>query len=667
MLTARYRIFRLKNVAIFFAAGAALAALACSNTPEPSPAPAPAPPAPAPAPVIPAAPDEPKIVSYGIFEKPDTRNYWNYIAGPGGSVWTGYVLDGVATTLYDYSHQRFDWIPILADGFPSDLVKESIGGQEFWTSQINLKRGVQWSDGKEITADDFVFVVNTALEMELGGDFSVTVDPDFVDHVEALDPQTLKVFFKATDEDGNPQLPGLSVWQFGLAFTPILAKHYWEPVVAEAKLAGDIDAQQEALFGHVPENEPTAGGFVFSKWEAGAFYENEKAPNWFREGTVITQYSNGAYQEDAPGTDYDISFYGQPVGEKTLELTLGPHVDSEIFNIYGSQDAAILALANGDIDYVFNPLGLEKGFQDKINSTPDLTVVTNPANSIRYLGFNVRKAPFNSKEFRQAVAILIDKEFVTGTILQGAAFPIYSMVPEGNVAWHQPDVTKYGFGLSRAERMDKAVALLKSAGFTYEVEPVMSEDGNFVEVQAKGLRGPDGQLVPEMDILTPSAGYDPLRSTFAIWIERWLNDAGIPARAKLTSFGVIVDTLFSENVEEDLDMWIFGWSLSLFPSYLEEYFHSDNIGAGSEVNWGGYSNPQFDVLAEALLEEQTIEGARAKVFEMQEFIAEDLPYVTLFSPPMIDAYRSTKLNFPYTESLGGIQFWNGLHKSVRIE
>ena len=240
-------------------------------------------------------------------------------------------------------------------------------------------------------------------------------------------------------------------------------------------------------------------------------------------------------------------------------------MDSEIFNVYSSQDAEILALQAGEIDYVFNPLGLERGLQNKIKSAPDLEIVTNPANKVRYLGFNTRKEPFNIQGFRQAVATLIDKEFVTGTLLQGSAFPAYSMVPEGNGAWHNPDVARIGEGLNRTERLAQAVALLKRAGFIYDVEPQMSEDGNYVEVVGEGLRMPSGQLMPELEILAPSSGYDPMRSTFAIWIERWLNDAGIPTKAKLTGFGVIVDTLFSENVESDLDMWIMGWSVSPFP------------------------------------------------------------------------------------------------------
>jgi peptide/nickel transport system substrate-binding protein len=42
---------------------------------------------------------------------------------------------------------------------------------------------------------------------------------------------------------------------------------------------------------------------------------------------------------------------------------------------------------------------------------------------------------------------------------------------------------------------------------------------------------PNGVPVPPLTMPAPSAGYDPLRSTFAIWIETWLNELGIPLQA----------------------------------------------------------------------------------------------------------------------------------------
>ena len=76
----------------------------------------------------------------------------------------------------------------------------------------------------------------------------------------------------------------------------------------------------------------------------------------------------------------------------------------------------------------------------------------------------------DNKAFRQAVATLIDKEFLTSTVLQGVAIPVYAMVPSGNAAWYNSEVPQIGKGLTRAERVAQAVAMLKEAGFTWEVE-----------------------------------------------------------------------------------------------------------------------------------------------------------------------------------------------------
>ena len=597
--------------------------------------------------------DGEKVYQLGISEDLTTSNHWAYL-GPDGTIWNQYVLSGGKPSLYSYSDQRFDWIPSLAADFPTPLQEESVGADTFWTTEVNLKQGVMWSDGNEVTAEDFVFTAHTATELELTGNWPSIVDPEFFDHAEVLDPYRLKIYFK--------KKPGLARWQFGLAFMSIFPKAYWEPVVTEAKQAGEVIEQQKVLYSHVPENEPTAGGYQFQKWERGAFAEKAKYDGYYFSDSVVTEYANGSYAEAKPGV-YEFTAFGEPGGDKTLEYTVGPFADSTIYSIYGSQDATVLALKKGDIDFMLNPLGLSRGLQEQLQGEDGLTTIENSSAGVRYLGFNFRKEPMDNKAFRQAVATLIDKEFLTSTVLQGVAIPVYAMVPEGNRAWHNADVPFIGKGLTRGERVARAVELLKEAGFTWETEPRISEDGKFVEQRGEGLRMPNGEPIPPMEVLAPSPGYDPLRSTFAIWIERWMNEVGIPLRADLTGFNLIVEKVFDQ---QNFDMWILGWGLSLFPDYLEAFFHSRNSNLEGH-NPGGYNNPEFDRLADELLAETDVEAARQKVFEMQEFLADDLPYVTLFTTPTVETYRSDRIEFPYTETLGGLQNTAGMTTAVSIK
>ncbi|MED5568544.1 MAG: ABC transporter substrate-binding protein, partial [Chloroflexota bacterium] len=585
--------------------------------------------------VAPAATEDtgPKIYKLGIFEDLTTTNYWSYL-GPDTTIWNSYVLGGGKPGLYSLSDQRFDWIPSAASEFPTPVVEETVGGTTLWTTEVPMKKGMKWSDGNDVTAEDFIFTAHTVRDMELTGNWSSSVDTEYFDHAEALDPYKLKIYFK--------QKPGLARWQFGLAFMPILSKAFWEPVVEDAKTQGTIVEQQRALYAHVPENEPSAGGYIFNKWENGAFAEKVKNPDYYFEGSSIKQYSNGAYSESKPGV-FDFDAYGDASGETTLEFGIGPFADSSIYSIFGNQETAVLALKKGDIDYMLNPLGLQRGLQQQLKGQEGLETLENSNNGFRYLSFNMRRAPMDNKAFRQAIAILIDKEFLASTVLQGVAIPMYTTVPEGNGFWYNPDVSLIGKGLSRPDRTEQAVKLLKDAGFTWEKEPKVSKNGT-VEVEGEGLRLPNGDPMPELELLSPSPGYDPLRSTFAIWIERWLNDVGIPVKAKLTDFNVIVEKIADP---EGFDIFILGWGLTNFPDYLESFFHSRHA-EGDGLNRGGYSNPEFDALAEQLLSETDLNAARDQVFKMQEFLADDLPYVVLFTTPLLESYRSDRLTYPYT-------------------
>jgi len=610
-------------------AGTPVVEVVTATPPPPTPTPTPRPPSP---------------YRLSIYEDLTSTNMWA-VYGPDATVWNFYVLGNFYPSLFTYSDQRFDWIPSLATDFPTELTQEG----DFWVSEVKMKQGVKWSDGEEITAEDVAFTANTVLELQLpGGNWQAVYDWDVLDHVEAVDKYTVKFYFK--------EKPGLARWQFGAAMGPILPKHYWESVVEEAKKADDPAA---TLFAHVPEGEPSAGGFMFDKWEKGAYVEISENPNYFFKGAKVIEYANGAYKEVLPdGTEF--TAYGDPTGDVSLEFTVGPYVPSVIYTLYGTKDAAVMAMREGEIDFMLDPLGLTKGLQEQLAGVEGITLIKNPSNGFRYLAFNCRRAPMDMKEFRQAVAILIDKEFITDQLLQKTALPIYTVVPEGNAFWYNPDVPQLGKGLSREERINKALELLKGAGFTWEVEPAWNPDKKAVD-PGSGMKMPNGEPVPEMELLAPSAGYDPMRATAAIWIEQWLKEFGIPVKANLTGFNVIVPKVFSEV---DFDMYILGWGLSLYPDYVSDFFHSANA-APEGYNTPGYSNPDFDKLADEFLAATDMEEARELSFKLQEILAEEVPYVTLFTAPIVEAYRSAEIQFPYTEVLDGIQNLNGMPALVQ--
>ena len=59
-----------------------------------------------------------------------------------------------------------------------------------------------------------------------------------------------------------------------------------------------------------------------------------------------------------------------------------------------------------------------------------------------------------------------------------------------------------------------------------------------------------------------------------------------------------------------------------------------------------------------------VDEAREFIKEMDAILAEELPYVVLFTAPIIEPYRNN-LVFPFTDTLSGLQNLQGLPSFVR--
>jgi ABC-type transport system substrate-binding protein len=589
-----------------------------------------------------------QTINWALLQEPKTLNPWNHY-GPNATVWNTYVLGTWYGALYSYSDVRFDWIPSLA----ADLPKIEQEGN-LWVYTVPLRRDVVWSDGTRLTADDVAWTMNTVMklikEYGLGGNWASMIDPDYFVKAEKVDDFTVKVYFTQ---------PSLAKANFGALMAPILSKKYWEPKVQEALKTG---APLQTLYNYDNSDEPIIGPFKLVKWEKGAFVQQKARPDYFDKGSTLILYKNGAVEIKNPNTGFYWVGYGEPKGEKMLELVTGPYVEDIIYRIYLNRAAAITALINGDVSFVFNPLGLQKGEADQVGKASGVKVISNTTNGFRYMCFNMRRYPLSIKEFRQAIAALIDREFLCSRVLGGQAFPQYSVVPVGNAFWYNPRVPELtpGYGMSYGDRRKLAIDLLKKAGFKWVVEPKI--EGNNVVRQGRGLIAPNGQRIEQIELLAPGTGYDPMRATMALYIERWANEIGIPIKANLVDFNYIVQKVWDEPF--NFDIYMLGWSLGYYPDHMADFFHSKRAGVG-DFNAAGYNNPEFDKLADEFLAASDIDKAKELGFKLQEILAQDLPYIVLFDTPIVEAYRSDQIIFPYEQTLSGLQYVSGVPALVK--
>ncbi|MGD2207027.1 MAG: ABC transporter substrate-binding protein [Anaerolineae bacterium] len=613
-----------------------------------------------------------------LFEDPVSTNYWNYL-GPGSSVWTSYIVAGQAPQLYSLADVTFQFVPYLA----KEIV-EPVQEGDLWVLEVPMVEDAVWSDGESITAHDVVFTQNACRDLKLTQNWPNQCWPGLIEKVEAVDDYTVRFYYN--------EPPSLGTWQAGAALAPILPEHFWadlaveayafvegveEPEVDHPADCGEDMAEEdaEACEAWAPVDEahtnarrtlyeadatgaPSGGGYITDKLELGAFAQRTANGEYYLQGAEIVEYEDGTWMLNHPnGTTYQL--YGDAAGEETLRFEKGPYAPNIIFSIYGSQDAAFLALADGEVDYVLNPLGLAKGLQEQALKGEGIESYVNADYGMYYLAFNMRKYPMSEYEFRQAVDAVIDKEFVVNSVLGGVVFPMYSTMPPGNEFWFNPEAEANPYtGLSREERVNEAVKVLTEAGWSWDVDPAWNEDTQDVD-PGQGITMPNGEPMQDVVILGPGPAYDPLRATFNQWISEWCRELGMPVESELTGFNTILGPVF---VDADFDMYILGWSLGnvAFPDYFEAFWHSRNDTAVSgNYNTPGFNNADYDALVDEFMSTADLERARELVYEMQVVLADQRPYIPLFYKQTIDLARDT-LIFPYTDSLGGLEFQAGM-------
>jgi peptide/nickel transport system substrate-binding protein len=579
----------------------------------------------------------------GIFQDVTTDNTWNSFDTEGNTVWNSYVLSPNVSQMYTNAYPGIEYVPDLAAGELEPAVQEG----DAWVGTITLRDDVTWSDGEPFTAEDVAFTWQTAVDTQLQGGWIDYIDnaPDNgpITAVEAVDDTTVQVTFNAQ--------PGLAIWGPGTGITniPIHAEHFWAPIVEEA--LGEEDPRT-TLLSASGEGAPALGPTVFSERQEGSHAASTSNPEYYDEGAEKT--SGG------------------------VTWTEGPFADNFQYPLYGGQEAAVLALADGEVDYLLNPLGMQRGFQDQVSENPDLTAIVNPTNGYRFLAFNHSRAPMNDAAFRDALTALINKEFVTENLLQGVAFPLYVILPEGNVAWYNEEVANelatVGYaGLDDNARKVEAIRLLTEADYTWETTPGFDDPNtedpetapepggdDWVFSAGAGLMGPDGEPVGQLELIVPTASYDPLRATFGNYISGVAQEMGIDLVAIPTDFNKIVNDVFAldeeNNYTSPFDMFILGYSLgnAAFPT-----FHCSFFCTTGDSNNTQYTNTDYDAFADAFDAAQTEEEAFEAMWEMERLIARDKPHVPLFDTGILEFYNN-RVTYPFTETLSGLQFLFGM-------
>jgi oligopeptide transport system substrate-binding protein len=279
-----------------------------------------------------------------------------------------------------------------------------------WTFKL---RDAKWSNGDPIVAADFVYSFRRLLDPATGAQYAnlfyVLQNGEAVDKgamkpdalgVKALDPHTLEIDL----ERPTPFILGLLAHQTAVPVNPANVEKFGKDFVRPGNLVSN-----------------------------GAYRLAEFTPN---DRIVLTRNENF---HDAANVK----------------------IDREEFLPLEDRSAALRRFQAGEIDsYADAPADqipfIREHLKDEFHVEPSL--------GVSYLSFNTKKPPFDDVRVRNALSMVVDREFLADKIWGGAMLPGDSLVPPG-IDNYGPPVFPEFHDLSPIEAEDKAKELLKAAGY----------------------------------------------------------------------------------------------------------------------------------------------------------------------------------------------------------
>jgi peptide/nickel transport system substrate-binding protein len=274
------------------------------------------------------------------------------------------------------------------------------------------------------------------------------------------------------------------------------------------------------------------------------------------------------------------SYWGEKPKLQRVRFAVIPDTTTRALELRkGSADIAINALT-GDL-----VLALAK--------ESNLQVLHAPGTVLWYLAFNTRDPILKDARVRQALAYAIDRQPIIHYLLRDFARPADNLLPPESWAYH-PGPTHYDHDPERARQ------LLEQAGY-----PAIN-----------GVRFH----------LTMKTGTEESTRLLAAVLQQQLREVGIALDIRTFEFA----TFFADVTRGAYQMHSLRWvGGNEDPDIFEYVFHSRKFTPNG-ANRTFYSNPRVDALIDRARGTLDQEVRKQLYREIQEILAEDLPYVELW-------------------------------------
>ena len=419
--------------------------------------------------------------------------------------------------------------------------------------EFNLRPNVKFHDGHILDAGDVKFTYEAILNPK---NLSPRIsDYEPVKAVEVIDPHTLRIVYKRLYS------PALNTWAMG-----ILPEHllHAEVLKKEALRLGKDPQAFSMRQSEFNRNPVGSGPFVFREWKSDQYIHLDR----FEE-----------YWEGPPNyKKYFFRIIPDPLTQE-MEFYAGT------LDVYGGGSP---------------PHGIPPHQNRRFQNDPRYQSISDTAFGFSYIGYNMRRKPFDDIRVRRALTMAIDVNKIIAYVLysQGERItgPFVKQTDYYNHRIKPPPYDPAG-----------ALELLSQAGWTHNKNGWLEKDGKRFEFT-----------------LITNNGNDRRKSILAIAQDAW-KQIGIDVRTDLLEWSVFIE----ERVDKaDFDAVVLGWVMSVDPD-LFQIWHSSQTNP-YQLNFVGFKNQQADDLIIKIRQEYSHDKRVRYCHQLHEIIAREQPYTFLF-------------------------------------
>jgi peptide/nickel transport system substrate-binding protein len=283
----------------------------------------------------------------------------------------------VGVLVIDYEIWNLIW-PSLTNMAAKDFAAEP-GMAESWTSSADkltwtykMRKGMKWSDGEPMTAEDVKYTIDRANEEQWNSHVSTTANLT----ATVVDPDTLEIKSSVPD----PRLPALGVY--------IIPKHIYEKV------------SKDDLPNYTAEDKIGGGPFMFAE-HTKEFTRLVRNPNWYGKKPAMDEVIFNFY------ADSNAAFQALKAGEIDA-------MDDVPESAYGSIKSSDHIVGIAGNQGSFSELSMNSG----CSSSPG---DGNPA--------------LKDKNVRMAIEFAIDRDLLVEKTLKGHGKSGTAFVPSADPSW----------------------------------------------------------------------------------------------------------------------------------------------------------------------------------------------------------------------------------------